>query len=289
MTEKNRQEPLRRQLAVWLLLAAGAAVMLFPFISNALSVMRQSLRIEAYGREMGGQISEETDRWRREADAYNRMIARQQKTTPFSYRGAQASDPAYEAALGGTERPMCVLEIPSADICLPVMHGTSEEVLTVCAGHMYGTSLPTGGPGTHSVLTGHTGLPTAMLFTDLRRVSRGDEVFVHVLGEVHRYLAAEILTVLPEDETAWLQVEDGEDLITLYTCTPYGINDHRLLVRCTRSLPDPEEDETAGSGNGNRNVNAAAEAAALAAVPVLILATGLSRICGRRRKRGKYR
>jgi len=278
LSGKRRQNPVLRQLAVWLLLAAGSAVMLFPLFSDACHMLRQSMQMESYSQEMEGQISREKDRWRAEAEAYNRAIARQQRVTLFSYRGAQASDPAYEAALGGPDRPMCVLEVPSAGICLPVMHGTAEAVLTVCAGHMYGSSLPLGGESTHSVLTGHTGLPTARLFTDLHKVQEGDEVFIRVLGECHCYTVSRIRVVLPEDEREYLQVEEGRDLLTLYTCTPYGINDHRLLVRCVRSLPDPPADETGEEGHARQAVRAAAAAAGLAAVPVLLLAAGLLRI-----------
>ncbi len=128
---------------------------------------------------------------------------------------------------------------------LPVYHGTSEEVLAKGVGHLYGSSLPVGGPGTHSVLTSHSGLVHATLFSQMpKKTAVGDEFSLDVLGEKHYYRVDQILTVLP-NETDSLQIVDGEDHVTLITCTPIGINTHRLLVRGTR-IPAPPEQAEAG-------------------------------------------
>ena len=225
--------------APFLLLAAGIGIMAFPFLAGAVSQAMQDRRNAAYLEAVTNEFDSAKEK--EAAERYNRMIALEQKKTPFSYRGEQDTDPVYEALLNGPDGQMGILAVPSAGIRLPVMHGTAVETLAFAAGHMYGTSLPVGGAGSHCVLAGHTGMPTARLFTGLKKVREGEEVFLYILGEVHCYVAVEIRIVVPEEESEWLQVEEGEDLLTLYTCTPEGINDHRLLVRCRRTLPDPEQ------------------------------------------------
>ena len=128
---------------------------------------------------------------------------------------------------------MCYLEIPAIGVTLPIRHTTSDEVLNVAIGHLEWSSLPVGGESTHCVLSGHRGLPSAELFTNLDNLEYGDTFFIHVLGETLEYWVDQISVVLPNDYDA-LSVVEGEDYVTLMTCTPYGINSHRLLVRGTR-------------------------------------------------------
>lgn len=134
---------------------------------------------------------------------------------------------------------MGYLEIPQILVHLPIYHGTTDEVLAKGVGHLEGSSLPVGGEGTHAVLTGHRGLPSAALFTDLDQLEKGDTFTVSVLGEEMNYVVTQIQTVLPE-ETENLRIVAGEDQVTLVTCTPYGINTHRLLVTGTRQK-EPEQ------------------------------------------------
>ena len=124
---------------------------------------------------------------------------------------------------------MCYLEIPKLDLNLPVYHGTSEEVLRKGVGHLEMTALPIGGKNRRTVLTGHRGLPRAELFTRLDEMKLGDEIYIHILDETHAYKVKEIKTVEPEELQNLTITPDGEDLVTLVTCTPYGVNTHRLL------------------------------------------------------------
>lgn len=135
------------------------------------------------------------------------------------------------------------IEIPSIDVNLVIYHGTEEEVLQKGVGHLQGTSLPVGGTGTHSVLSAHTGLPNKKLFTDLDQLEPGDVFYLHILGETLAYKVDQILTVLPH-ETDALMIDSTQDYVTLVTCTPYGINSHRLLVRGTR-IPYEEAQQIA--------------------------------------------
>jgi len=130
---------------------------------------------------------------------------------------------------------MCYLEIPKLDLNLPVYHGTSEEVLRKGVGHLEMTALPIGGKNRRTVLTGHRGLPRAELFTRLDEMKLGDEIYIHILDETHAYKVKEIKTVEPEELQNLTITPDGEDLVTLVTCTPYGVNTHRLLVTGERT------------------------------------------------------
>lgn len=139
---------------------------------------------------------------------------------------------------------MAALAIPSIGVALPVYHGTEPETLAHGVGHLYGSGLPVGGEGNHSVLTGHSGLIDATLFDRLPEVKVGDKFYLNVLGEDFTYQVDEINTVLPED-TSKIQPIADRDLVTLITCTPYGVNSHRLLVRGTRVPNDPVETHSA--------------------------------------------
>ena len=134
---------------------------------------------------------------------------------------------------------MCTIDIPKIGVYLPVQHGTGAETLERAVGHVVGTSLPVGGSGTHAVLSAHSGMASAKLFSDIDQLVEGDTFYIHVLDEVLAYEVDQIATVLPSD-TSLLQIEDEQDLVTLVTCTPFGVNTHRLLVRGHRVPYVPE-------------------------------------------------
>ena len=147
----------------------------------------------------------------------------------YSHKGDSYSEDQYKE-VWDSANVMGYIEIPKIDIRLPIYHGVGTEALEKGAGHIEGTSLPIGGPGTHAVLSGHRGLPGRKLFTDLDLIKVGDQFYVQVLNETLAYEVDQILTVLPQESQA-LSIVPGEDLVTLVTCTPYGVNTHRLLIR----------------------------------------------------------
>lgn len=230
----------------------GLSLLLYPTIANQWNSYRQSKLISSYDEkvskmEAAGQIDYDKE-WKK-ADAYNKALVPMILPDSFAIADAQSEeDAAYEACLNITDDGiMGLVEIPKIDVKLPIYHTTSEEVLRNAAGHLEGSSLPIGGENTHSVISAHRGLPSATLFTDLDKLKKGDHFMVHVLDDTLCYEVDKISVVKPED-TSDLNVEDGEDLMTLLTCTPYGVNTERLLVRGHR-VPYEEKytDETQSS------------------------------------------
>ena len=166
-----------------------------------------------------------------QAQAYNDALLPSILPDSFAVAAASEEDATYENCLNLTgDGMMGIVEIPMIAIKLPIYHGTSDEVLQKAAGHLEGSSLPIGGESTHAVISAHRGLPSASLFTDLDQMEIGDHFLIHVLDETLCYEVDDISVVEPED-TAKLAVVDGEDLVTLLTCTPYGVNTQRLLVQ----------------------------------------------------------
>lgn len=174
---------------------------------------------------------------RQAAEQYNALLA---NAAILSEGGALAPPLSYaqQLTVGGV---MCYVEIPKIDVYLPVEHGTAADTLEKSVGHVVGTSLPVGGANTHAVLSAHSGMASSKLFSDIDQLELGDTFYIHVLGEVLAYQVDNIATVLPTD-TSLLQIEDGKDLVTLVTCTPFGVNTHRLLVRGHR-VPYTSEQE----------------------------------------------
>lgn len=237
----------KRTTTIWIIMIflAGLSLLLYPFIANEWNTYRQERLISSYetviaDKEEAGEIDYGTER--ETAAAYNEELV--PSVLPDSFAVAAAADepdPEYMAALNiAGDGVMGSVEIPKIDISLPICHTTTEEVLEQAAGHLEGSSLPIGGESTHTVITAHRGLPSAALFTDLDRLEKGDHFLIHVLDETLCYEVDKILTVEP-DETDVLAVEEGEDLATLVTCTPYGVNTHRLMVRGHR-VPYVEEE-----------------------------------------------
>ncbi len=213
-----------------LLFMGAVAITAYPMIANYINDKHQSaIRIE-YAQEVEALEDSEIQEAKKAAIDYNRSLL------PILYdrEALQAAAESYDELLNlHGSGLMGYVEIPKIEVNLPIYHGTSEEVLQKGIGHLLGSSLPIGGEGFHSVLTGHSGLAGAKLFSDLDQLSLGDRFYLHILGETLAYEVAEINRVLPY-ETELLLAAPGEDLCTLVTCTPYGVNSHRLLVRGSR-------------------------------------------------------
>lgn len=206
----------------------GFAFLLYPTISDWYNTNRQSRTIVSYAKGVAELDEKEVSRILHEAYQYNAEVARR----PFSFLLPEGRKEAYAAQLDldGTG-VMGYIGIPDADISLPIYHGTDEAVLQIAVGHIEGSSLPVAGESgsSHCVLSGHRGLPSAKLFTNIDKLSEGSRFHIVVMNTKFTYEVFRILTVDPEDASD-LKIEDGQDYCTLVTCTPYGVNTHRLLV-----------------------------------------------------------
>lgn len=211
-------------VGILLLLLLGLAAFGYPILSGILSSQNAKNEITTYDNTVQNIGNDGLRKFEDEARKYNAALA--------AHNMDMVSVMDYDKLLSVTES-IGYVEIPSIGVYLPIFHGLDDETLQHGIGHMEGTSLPVGGENTHSVLAGHTGLPTAELFTDLDQLKCGDAFYVHTLDKVLKYEVDQINTVLPSDVSK-IQIEDGKDLVTLLTCTPYGINSHRLLVRGSR-------------------------------------------------------
>ena len=229
----------------WLLAAACGAValglLLYPLIGELMNEKYHSDVETTYTAAIADTNDAELTAQRQAAQQYNAMLA----NATISEGGASAPPLAYaeQLTVGGV---MAYVDIPPIGVYLPVQHGTGAETLEKSVGHVVGTSLPVGGSSTHAVLSAHSGMASSKLFSDIDQLEKGDTFYIHVLGEVLAYEADNINTVLPTD-TSLLQIEDGKDLVTLVTCTPFGINTHRLLVRGHRVPYTPEQGATAAA------------------------------------------
>ena len=223
----------------WLLAAACGVValglLLYPLVGELLSEKYHSDVETSYTAAIEDTDDAELTTQREAAEQYNVMLA----NATISEGGASAPPLAYaqQLTVGGA---MAYVDIPQIGVYLPVQHGTNAETLERSVGHVVGTSLPVGGSSTHAVLSAHSGMASSKLFSDIDQLEKGDTFYIHVLGEVLAYEVDNINTVLPTD-TSLLQIEDGKDLVTLVTCTPFGINTHRLLVRGHRVPYTPEQ------------------------------------------------
>ncbi len=179
---------------------------------------------------------------REAAEQYNAMLS---GAATITEGGASAPPLAYaqQLTVGGV---MAYVDIPKINVYLPVQHGTDADTLERAVGHVVGTSLPVGGSSTHAVLSAHSGMASSKLFSDIDQLTEGDTFYIHVLGDTLAYRIDAINTVLPTD-TSLLQIEDGKDYVTLVTCTPFGVNTHRLLVRGHRVPYVPEQEATAAA------------------------------------------
>ena len=210
-----------------LMLLLGLSLLLYPTFADYWNSLHQTRAIATYAEEVAVLDDDKYIELWEDAIAYNKTLSEKEN----QYYVDDESLPIYESLLNITGSGiMGSIEIPSIGCSLPIYHGVDESVLQVAVGHLEWTSLPTGGESTHCVMSGHRGLPSARLFTDLDQLQPGDTFMLHILDETLTYEVDQILIVLPH-ETDALLIEEGKDLCTLVTCTPYGVNSHRLLVR----------------------------------------------------------
>lgn len=221
---------------------AGLCILLYPSASSLISGRAQAYRIAAYTQTAEQSGGEERARMLAEAEQFNEDLGKQ----TFALELYGDMEERYESLLDPVgDGVMGYIDVPCIGVSLPVYHGISDGVLGAGAGHVPGSSLPVGGSGTRSLIAGHTGLTSSKLFTGLDRMREGDEFTITVLDRRLYYRVCDVRTVTPE-ETGTLRPVEGEDLCTLLTCTPYGINSHRLLVTGRRY--EPEADEPARTG-----------------------------------------
>ena len=232
-----------------LLFLAGFGILAYPTISNQWNTYRQSRLISHYK-----EITENTDQrdfsreWEK-AKRYNESITVNQPVSAdvFSAGGQEDEDSEYWNVLNlSGDGMMGYISIPKINVELAIYHGTADDVLQTGVGHIEGTKLPVGGEGNHTVLAAHRGLPSAKLFTDLDQLVEGDEFYIHIFDEVLAYQVDQILPMVDKDDTealtGALAIEEAKDYVTLFTCTPYGVNTHRLLVRGVRTEYNGEEE-----------------------------------------------
>lgn len=245
-------------LVIGIIFLAGLSLLLYPFVANQWNNYRQKQLLSGYEQVVSEKEAAEGidyDAERKKAEEYNEALLPCVLPDSFALAESSGVDPVYMNTLNiAGDEMMGSVEIPKIDIKIPIYHTTEEEVLNKGAGHLEGSSLPVGGANTHAVISAHRGLPSASLFTDLDQLKEGDHFLIHVLNETLCYEVDKISVVEPED-TSDLAVEDGADLVTLLTCTPYGVNTERLLVRGHR-VPyveeEVEEEKTALSGSSLR-------------------------------------
>ena len=225
----------------WLLAAvcgvAALGLMLYPLAGELVSEKYHSDVETTYTAAIEDTDAAELTAQREAAEQYNAMLS---GAATITEGGASAPPLAYaqQLTVGGV---MAYVDIPKINVYLPVQHGTDADTLEKSVGHVVGTSLPVGGESTHAVLSAHSGMASSKLFSDIDQLAEGDTFYIHVLGDTLAYKVDAIHTVLPTD-THLLQIEDGKDYVTLVTCTPFGVNTHRLLVRGHRVPYVPEQE-----------------------------------------------
>ena len=239
-------------LAFGLLFLVGFGVLSYPTISDQWNTYRQSRLISTYEAAVAEMEPEDYSREWEAAWGFNDTLEKNNLYgDAFGSSEGDITDTEYWKVLNAAgDGIMGYLSIPKINIRLGIYHGTGEDVLQTGVGHLDGTKLPIGGESTHSVLAAHRGLPSARLFTDVDQLERGDRFYIHILDEILAYEVDQILPMVDKDDmdtlSEALQITEGEDYVTLFTCTPYGVNSHRLLVRGTR-VPYEGEEEIAST------------------------------------------
>ena len=225
-----------------LMIVTGALIFAYPFISNALETRHATVAVQAYQQSVQTLQKEDIDALKEAAKSYNDQLE------SVIDRNAQGQGEIADSYIDLIQLgdALGYITIPKIDLYLPIYEGTGADVLTHGVGHLPQTSYPLGGESTHSALSGHRGMAEAELFTNLDKLEIGDKFYLHVLDEVLAYRVDQILTVEP-DQVEALEIVEGEDLCTLVTCTPIGINSHRLLVRGIRTDYNGEEETTSGT------------------------------------------
>lgn len=231
-----------------LLFLIGFGILVYPTVSDQWNTYRQSRLISNYETTVENLTEEDfSDEWQK-AIAFDQALVRNDLYGDvFGEDDGELESTEYWKVLNvANDGVMGYLSIPKINVKHAIYHGTGDKVLQTGIGHLNGTKLPIGGESTHSVLAAHRGLPSARLFTDLDQIKKGDMFYIHVLDEILAYQVDQILDMVDKDDRetleAALQVEEGKDQVTLFTCTPYGVNSHRLLVRGTRVPYNGEEE-----------------------------------------------
>ena len=231
-----------------ILFLIGFGILIYPTAADQWNTYRQSRLISSYEASVEKMEPEDFSLQWEKARAFNDSFSINNIYGDiFGSEEQELTDTAYWQVLNvGGDGVMGYLSIPKIHVRLSIYHGVEEEVLQTGVGHLNGTKLPIGGEGTHSVLAAHRGLPSARLFTDIDQLEKGDLFYIHMLDQVLAYQVDQILDMVDKDDTAVLeealQIQEGKDLVTLFTCTPYGVNSHRLLVRGTRVPYTGQED-----------------------------------------------
>lgn len=281
LTGRKRILPADKRTIIYLLVfLAGVSIMLYPSISDLWNRHVFRTQVSSYEDTVdSGKV--DADAEMKAAKEYNRALSPKEVPDAFSAKAGKA-DSDYEKVLNiGSDGMMGYIVIPSIDVELPIYHYTRDDVLKKGAGHLLGSSLPTGGKGTHAVISAHRGLPSAKMFTDLNLLQKGDAFYIHVLDKRLKYKVDRIEVVDP-DETESLGMEAGKDLVTLVTCTPYGVNTQRLLVRGQRA-PDDAEPEEAVKHDYTRII-----ITVLCILAGIAMAYLISAVIDRKRKRGEH-
>ena len=214
-----------------LIFLVGLGFISYPTVSNLWNQAHQSRAIATYSKQVEKLDDSENKKMLKAARKYNKSLLKKSDHWKLSKKDKKKYESLLDVSGTGI---MGYIEVPKIDCSLPIYHGTDEGALQIAIGHLEGSSLPVGGKNTHCVLSGHRGLPSARLFTDLDQMEEGDIFILNILGRKLAYEVDQIRVVLPE-EMSDLEIEEGKDLCTLVTCTPYGINTHRLLVRGHRT------------------------------------------------------
>lgn len=228
---KSKKRDKMQKFFIALILIIGLLILFYPVYSNYINRRIALSKIKDYNHSLQSKPKEEKQEELKKAYVYNENLVGEAVPESFAKRVGIKHDRKYESKLNVLNNGMMgILSVPSIDVNLPIYHYTTESILEKGAGHLFGSSLPVGGKSTHAVITAHRGLPSAKMFTDLDLLKKGDKFFVHTLGKKMAYEIDRIKTVKP-DETKGMGIEKGKDYVTLVTCTPYGKNTHRLLVR----------------------------------------------------------
>ena len=285
----KKKQKKRIGLLPFLIFALGIGILLYPTASNYYNVIHQSNAIVEYAQNLAAMDNESTRRLWEDAVAYNRDLYRSQIGEELPQDALKNYDEILHVADNGM---MGYVDIAKIKVHLPIYHGTSESVLQKGVGHLEWSSFPVGGENTHTVLTGHTGLPSARLFTDLEKMEVGDTFILQIVGEALTYEVEEIRVVMPY-EIESLAIFGGQDLCTLVTCTPYGVNTQRLLVRAHRVENTPDDQayavqtiEKAATENARAPmIRMLWLSAAFAALMLLILFSGIGKKNKKKKKK----
>lgn len=226
---RNKIAANRAKIIFIIIFLIGFAVSIYPFVAGAFMSHDQSSIVQTYSANTKSITKEQRQQMLEEAKQYNDVLYQTNGAVVGNSQELLSHDSYMQLLNISDNGVMATLEIPKIDVDLPIYHGTDDDVLSIGVGHLEGTSLPVGGKSTHCVLTGHRGLPSSKLFTRLDEMEKGDYFYIDVLGKTLAYEISDIEVIEPE-EVDLLSIENGKDEVSLITCTPYGINTHRLIV-----------------------------------------------------------